>query len=141
MIISGTRSTGSTTSTQQKYQVIAENERDTAKELGKDQFLELLVTQLRYQDPTNPVSDQEFLAQLAQFTSLEQINNLTDSINTFAATTQAASLLGKEVDVLDPDTEEVVSGVVTKVTFVDGTPQIYVGDKAYSITNVQAIRV
>lgn len=139
MILTSTRTTQST-DTEEKYRVITENERDTAKELGKDQFLELLVTQLRYQDPTKPVNDQEFLAQLAQFTSLEQINNLTESINTFAVTTQAASLLGKEVDVFDPETETVVSGVVSKVTFADGVPQIHVGDGAYSIANVQAIR-
>lgn len=120
--------------------MITENERDTTKELGKDQFLELLVTQLRYQDPTRPVNDQEFLAQLAQFTSLEQINNLTESINTFAVTTQAASLLGKEVDVFDPETETIVSGVVSKVTFQEGIPLIHVGDSAYLLANVQAIR-
>lgn len=140
MIISATRGAQNAARTNETYRVLRENERDVTKELGKDQFLELLITQLRYQDPTNPVNDQEFLAQLAQFTALEQMNNLTESINTFALTTQAASLLGKEVEVLDPETEKIVSGVVTKVTFANGVPQIHVGGGVYSLTDVQAIR-
>ena len=45
----------------------------SAKNLGKDEFLNLLVTQLQYQDPLNPSSDTEFIAQMAQFSSLEQM--------------------------------------------------------------------
>lgn len=71
--------------------------------LGKDAFLNLLVTQMKYQDPLNPTSDKEFLAQLAQFSSLEQLTNINasmDKLNT--ATTQqqmfsAVSFIGKEV--------------------------------------------
>ncbi len=49
--------------------------------LGKDEFLQLLVTKLEYQDPLNPTSDEDFVAQLAQFSSLEQMTNISDAIS------------------------------------------------------------
>ena len=48
--------------------------------LGKDDFLRLLVTQLQYQDPLNPADSAQFTAQLAQFSSLEQLGNINDNI-------------------------------------------------------------
>ncbi len=75
--------------------------------LGKDDFLMLLTNQLRFQDPMNPLKGTEFAAQLAQFASVEQLNNisssLTDSINANYVLTQAinnglsAGFVGKEV--------------------------------------------
>ena len=50
--------------------------RKTLKSLGKDDFLKLLVTQLTHQDPTEPLKDQQFVAQMAQFSSLEQMQNI-----------------------------------------------------------------
>lgn len=50
--------------------------------LGRDAFLQLLVTQLEHQDPTQPKADGEFLAQLAQFSSLEKLTNIETSVNT-----------------------------------------------------------
>ncbi|GFK93058.1 Basal-body rod modification protein FlgD [Fundidesulfovibrio magnetotacticus] len=71
--------------------------------LGKDAFLTLLVTQMKYQDPLNPTGDKEFLAQLAQFTSLEQLTNINDGIEKLTSATNqqqmfsAANFIGKEV--------------------------------------------
>ena len=71
--------------------------------LGKDDFLLLLVTQLQNQDPLNPADHTEFTAQLAQFSSLEQLNNVNDNLEelqNYQASTnnsQAVSLLGKEI--------------------------------------------
>ena len=61
--------------------------------LGKDAFLQLLVTQMKYQDPLNPSSNTEYVAQLATFSQLEQMQNL----NAMATNSQALSLVGKYV--------------------------------------------
>lgn len=60
-----------------------------AGQLGQDAFLKLLVTQLRHQDPTKPVADTEFIAQLAQFSSLEKLTEIADSMNSLQAVFQS----------------------------------------------------
>ena len=71
--------------------------------LGKQQFLELLTTQLQHQDPLNPMDDKEFVAQLAQFSSLEQLTNISSGVqnlNNNAVQDEmlgAVSYIGKEV--------------------------------------------
>jgi flagellar basal-body rod modification protein FlgD len=73
------------------------------KILGKDDFLNLLVTQLQHQDPLNPAESTEFTAQLAQFSSLEQLNNINDNLKNMAlfqtavTNSQAVSFIGKEI--------------------------------------------
>jgi flagellar basal-body rod modification protein FlgD len=71
--------------------------------LGKNDFLNLLVTQLQHQDPLNPADSTEFTAQLAQFSSLEQLNNINDNLKnmelfqTSMTNSQAVSYIGKEI--------------------------------------------
>jgi flagellar basal-body rod modification protein FlgD len=77
--------------------------------LGKDDFLKLLITQLKYQDPLNPLDQNQFLSQTAQFTSLEQLQNISKGLTelktaaTDSAMAQAASLIGKTVQVSGRD--------------------------------------
>ncbi|MCL1875275.1 MAG: flagellar hook assembly protein FlgD [Synergistaceae bacterium] len=74
-------------------------QREIKQDLDKDAFLRLLVTQLANQDPTNPMEDREFIAQMAQFSSLEQMVNMTKQIEKMAATNQtlAVSYIGRLV--------------------------------------------
>lgn len=71
--------------------------------LGRDAFLKLLITQLRYQDPLSPMENEAFLAQLAQFSSVEQMQQLNESLSASVAFSQsqansaATSLIGKNV--------------------------------------------
>ncbi len=78
-------------------------------DLGRDAFLQLFVTQVQNQDPLEPASNEDFLGQLAQFSSLELLENLNGGFETLAAfeqVNQGASLLGKDVQYLDPATGE-----------------------------------
>lgn len=65
----------------------------TQSKLDKDAFLQLLVTQLTLQDPTNPFDDKELTAQLAQFSSLESLNNINESVNSILDTLDNNSIL------------------------------------------------
>lgn len=77
------------------------------KSLGKDDFLQLMITKLRYQDPLNPMDDADFIAQLAQFSTLEQMNNIANGIAESNQwdflqmqslnNTMAAGLIGKDI--------------------------------------------
>ena len=80
----------------------------SAQELGRNDFLELLIAKLQNQDPLKPMEDEDFIAQLAQFSSLEQMNNIAEGISASNEwdflqmqsinNTMAAGLIGKEVD-------------------------------------------
>ena len=111
------------------------SERNTG-ELGKDDFLNLLVTQLRYQDPLNPTDDKEFIGQMAQFSALEQMLNM----NTNFAATKAFSLIGKHVvatikDSTTKETEE-ISGDVTDVKLYGGKTYVVVNGEDVLIEDV-----
>jgi flagellar basal-body rod modification protein FlgD len=97
------------------------NSRKVKGELGKDDFLQLLVTQMRYQDPLKPMEDKEFIAQLAQFSALEQMMNVGLATNL----TYGTMLLGKAVTATDGDGRQ-VEGVATGVRVVDGHPMVKV---------------
>ncbi len=126
--------------TQASYETQAQNV------LGKDDFLRLLTVQLRYQDPTNPVKDQDFIAQLAQFSALEQTQNLANQMQRFidlqisyALTAQSAALLGRTVEVYVDDTGETVKGKVEAVRLENGLPEIVVNGKTYPLGSVVSV--
>ena len=108
--------------------------------------LQLLITQLRHQDPINPVEDKEFIAQLAQFSSLEQMQNLNTTMSDLmlaqqklTSLAQATQMIGKEVELYTQEGESIF-GKVTGVQFKAGWPQIMVSGKLYEFAEVVAIR-
>ena len=113
--------------------------RNTPHSLGKNDFLKLLVTQLSYQDPTSPVKDQQFIAQMAQFSSLEQMQNMASSLGRLADQ-QAHNLIGRYV--LGPDfvNGEQIGGVV-QALFYDENNKAFlkVGGRAVALDQVKMI--
>lgn len=114
----------------QQYTSDAVKKTDTrgTSALGKDAFLQLLVTQMQYQDPLNPSSDTEFISQLASFSSLEQMQNLN---NTFAQT-QAFTMIGQEVQVKADNKQGFIQGTVDYVTVSDGKSYFSIEGTLYS---------
>ena len=108
--------------------------------LGKDEFMKILIAQLTHQDPTEPMKDTEFIAQMAQFSTLEQITNMTQDFGKLAgilSSSQALSLLGKSIELVDG--EQVVSGIVEEVSGRE-TPMVLVNGKYYDFAKVEKIR-
>ena len=93
-------------------------------EMGKDQFLKLFVAQLQMQDPMNPMKDQDFMGQMASFSTLEQVTNLATANEAIAANlhlSQSVGLIGRTVTWTD-EADVMHTGVVEKVSQQDGNP-------------------
>ncbi|MFC7392554.1 flagellar hook assembly protein FlgD [Scopulibacillus cellulosilyticus] len=109
--------------------------------LGKDDFLKLLITELQNQDPTQPMDDKEFISQMATFSSLEQTQNMSEAINKFVKN-QSQNLLSSQSDMIgkqitweksstDADgknSTDKVENTVAGITLKDGEIK-YVTDK------------
>lgn len=107
----------------------------------KEMFLNLMVAQLRYQDPLNPADSGEFLAQSAQFTSLEKMQDVADQTAALLATSVsfgASNMVGKNVTYLDED-GKAVSGMVDSVSFDVTGPMLQIGGQSVSLGQVQSI--
>ncbi len=121
--------------------------RTTKTTLGKDDFLLLLTKQLQNQDPMKPMDNMEFVSQMAQFSSLEQMTNMNKSLETFlnnannAYKTDAMSMLGAFVIAQNASMPEPVQGYVTKVRFVDGEALLTVGGKDYKIPDIHGTMI
>ncbi|CAM3942389.1 flagellar hook capping protein [Paenibacillus alkaliterrae] len=111
--------------------------------LGKDQFLSILVTQLRNQDPMQPLQDKDFIAQMAQFTSVEQLMNMATEITLLRQSIgSASSLIGKSIEWNEyDDSGEVVAvkGVVDSILSKDGILYASVGGTETALDYVTSI--
>lgn len=97
---------------------------------GEDLFLQLLVSQIRYQNPLDPMDNNEFLAQTAQFTMVEQITRVAEQqteLLAFQRATLAAGMIGQTVTGIDEVGGEEISGIVDLVVYNFGEPQLVIG--------------
>lgn len=118
-----------------------------ASAIGVQDFLRILVAQLSYQDPLKPMDPQQFVSQLAQFTALQQTQEINEKVATLVSAQgaiQSVGMLGKTVDVLVGATAR--TGVVEAIAFNNGMPRLTVqlsgGDVLNDVTlsNVLTIR-
>jgi len=111
--------------------------------LGKDEFLKLLLTQMQNQDPLNPMDNTEMIAQLAQFSALEQMQNLNEQVSaSHRDTTLGLGVLlgGQEVTVEFADgATPSVTGTLTAVKWRDGEMCFEVGEQLYAAKDIASI--
>jgi flagellar basal-body rod modification protein FlgD len=108
--------------------------------LGADDFMKLLTTQLTSQDPMNPMKDTEFISQMANFTSLEQMRSLSKSFDTFTSDQRMAAApayLGRQVTLTDPSGE--ITGIVEAIKLLNGKPAVVVNGKTYEAKLITGI--
>jgi flagellar basal-body rod modification protein FlgD len=116
-------------------------ERIPRQVLDQDDFLKLLTAQLSSQDPLNPVSDRDFIAQMAQFSALDQARAMSADVAALRAEQQfgqAYALLGRHVDLLETG-GTTAQGVVSAVIIEAGTPKLIVNGQAYSLGQLTAV--
>ncbi len=109
------------------------------QEMGKDEFLKILITQLQNQDPTSPMEDKEFIAQMAQFSTLEQMTNMVQNFSALAGvlkSSEAQAMVGKNVSIADGD--KLVTGTVNQVVRGD-FPLLLVNGKYYDLDQVLSV--
>ena len=106
----------------------------------KEQFMQLLCAQMKYQDPLEPTSNTEYISQYAQFTQVEQMQNLSNTV----ALNRAADMVGKTVQITQVDEETgetklTVEGKVDFVTYESGTSYVSVNGNKYKLDDVTAV--
>ena len=123
---------------QQKQAEAATGSSTSSSNIKSNDFLHLLTMQLQYQDPTNPMDNSEMLAQEAQFTTLEQMENLASSFSKFSNAYQANSFLGQTVEV-EVD-GKATKGKVDYVDFSDSSgASLSIGGQSFPISSVTKV--
>ena len=122
--------------------------KEPVKDLGKDEFLKLLITELQHQDPTNPMEDREFIAQMAQFSSLEQMLNFNKNMETLlerVSFQSSSNLLGLNVEIDDKgnfDSEGnplIINGMVESVSKNNDEIYVKVNGENYPVNNIISV--
>ena len=128
--INGSNATGSTTNTTSK---------DSSKGLKMDDFLNLLVAQLKNQDMYNTMDDSQYMAQMAQFSMIQSLTDMAE----LSMTSYGVSLIGKEVTIAETGSDGQVTsfkGIVDSVNFYNGSTQVKVNDKNYELSSVMSVQ-
>lgn len=107
--------------------------------LDREAFLRLLVTQLKSQSPLDPVNNEDFVAQLAQFSQLETSQSMNEQMGSMLdlnRLTQGASLVGRRVTYLDPQSGEKLPGTVSAVEVKNGQVMVDLGGTQIPLQNI-----
>jgi flagellar basal-body rod modification protein FlgD len=139
MTVSATNSTASSAATSSTSK--AGSKIGAAAGMGKDDFMKLLMEQLKNQDPMKPMEDKEFITQLAQFSSLESIDALTEQMEALTGSqmlVQAATLIGKPATA-KLTSGEIVTGTISQVKMIDGKPTAVINGKEIDTSLITTI--
>lgn len=122
----------------------------TKKTVGQDEFLKLFVTQLRFQDPLSPLDGAEFTAQMAQFSSLEQLTQINDGVAVLAASQNSlqnaylTGLIGRKIGyevTAEDGTVKTATATVTGVSYdSDGTHLLVGGNTKVALGDIKSIQ-
>ena len=129
-----TTATGTSTSTSTTQAI--------TNSMGENSFLDLLITQMQNQDPTSPMDDTQFVSELAQFSSLEQMTQLNQQFGSLTQQNQnalAVNYLGKVVTYQDPSQSTPSTGTVTAIDYINGTPMLTIGTASIDPSWVTAV--
>ena len=110
--------------------------------LSEQDFLNLLVTQMTSQDPMNPMTNQDMLSQMVQFSTLQGNTSMQSTladVRSHQVFSDANSLIGKQVNLLTDASGDTAQGVVSGVDVSSGTPQIVVNGHSYDLAKVLTI--
>ncbi|MCP3917850.1 MAG: hypothetical protein GY711_20075 [bacterium] len=120
-----------------------------SQDLGEDAFLTLLVTQMKNQDPLEPTANEDFIAQLAQFSSLEEMQGVNENLVALAALqqsnalmsqlTDSSALIGRNVRFIDPSTEVEALGTVDSVRIEQGLAILRIDGQDVPLANVTEV--
>lgn len=128
--------TGTSAANQAAYSTQA---KEIDNSVDKEFFLEMLVTQMKYQDPLSPVDNNEFIAQTAQFTLVEEMQTMKNEF----AQNKAIDLIGKYVEgrIKNPITNqmELTGGIVDSVSISEGKATLNIGDLKIKPENVVGV--
>ena len=111
-------------------------------QLGKNDFLKLIIAQLEHQDPLEPVSSTEFMQQLTAMGTLEEMQNLNSNFKemmTSQGLIFGSQLIGRTVEAIDQTTRSVIEGVVGRVSIENGEVKVQVGDTVVDIKDIISV--
>jgi len=132
MIHSVTASNSSTSS--------ADNANPSFKNVfDRDMFFKIFVTELTNQDPLEPMNNKDFIVQMAQFSSVEQLNNLNENLTNLLNAqilSQASEMIGYKVEGKDLSTGKIIQGKVKQVYLKDNQVYLLIGDKSIPFSSI-----
>ena len=121
----------------------AKKENTSGSQMGYDQFLNLLCAEMQYQDPLEPTTNTDYVAQMATFSQLEATLSMKDSLTESASATESSvanSLVGKNVVVVDPESETgYTTGKVDYVMYEDGEIYLSIENKLYNLSSLDTV--
>ena len=121
----------------------AKKENTSGSQMGYDQFLNLLCAEMQYQDPLEPTTNTDYVAQMATFSQLEATLSMKDSLTESASATESSvanSLVGKNVVVVDPESETgYTTGKVDYVMYEEGEIYLSIENKLYNLSSLDTV--